>query len=197
MTAFLLLDEFERDFEPLEDQPIRHGLAIAAYCIIGQAVAQRMTDGLIPVPLLRKKLVWPKRMVDTAVSDLLNLGLWREHPETKELSFRDWDLSQFTRKQELARREKNAARQRAKRARDKSSVTRDVPRDVTTAVTLPTTSPLPSQSERGTYAEGYSASRVVLPGAVADLEPVPLTGDARLDATNAALGLKQPVRVVR
>lgn len=156
---FVLKDEFERDFEPLEVDPARHAAAVAAYCLVGQACAQRMTDGEIPDIVVKKTLqAWPRKMVSIATADLIAIGKWESVDGS--LRFVNWDLDQFTREQETERRKKAAERQRRKRLLDKLAkqpVTRDVPRDVTGVVTVPSasTSTYPREREKGTWgAEG-------------------------------------------
>lgn len=157
MTLFVLQDEFDRDFEDLDDDPARHAAAIAAYCLVGQACAQRMTDGEITQKILRKSLqAWPKKMVSIATADLIAIDMWES--VNGQLRFVDWDLTQFTKEQELRRREKAADRQRRKRQADKlakQAVTRDVTRDVTGGVTVPSASTYPRERENSTWqAEG-------------------------------------------
>lgn len=157
MTAFMLLDELERDFEPLEEHPARHAAALAMYCLTGQKVAQRMLDGRIPRALLNKTFsAWGGVMVSLAIADLVAIGQWEE--ADGELRFRHWDDGQFTKEQEEARRAKQRDRQRDRRTRkrlESATVTRDVPCDVAPDVTVPSASasasgptPEPHESER-------------------------------------------------
>jgi hypothetical protein len=145
VTAFLLFDELERDFEPLESEPARHAAAVAMYSLVGQKCAQRMTDGLIPQQVIAKTFAaWPVAMVSAAIADLVALGQW-EQDDSGGFRFVDWDLKQFTRDQEAARREKHAKRNRDYRARkktaDSDAVMHHVTRHEDSHVTVPSSSP--------------------------------------------------------
>ncbi len=188
MTAFMLSDELERDFEPLEEHPARHAAAVAMYCLTGQKCAQRTTDGKIPTQVIIKTFAaWPASMRSAAIADLVAIGKWTESDEG-ELLFVDWDLLQYTREQELNRRAKQAAKQRARRQRRKVE-SGDVP-PATPPVTYLGTKP--GDVPRDVAVPSASASASV---SLRDPEPVPLGGPTLDQRERAMADAGQFVRV--
>jgi hypothetical protein len=166
MTFFQIADEYERDFEELEVRDLEQcAYATLLYVQMGHKCASRMTDGRMDRAMLAKRLAaWPKERFEAAARELVALGQWRETSDGYE--FVDWDMTQFSKEQELRRRANARERQRRRRARlAEEAASRDVtqpvtpqsgvyeiPRDetirestnVTRDVTLPSASPLGS-----------------------------------------------------
>lgn len=117
MTFFQIADEYERDFEELEERYFE-GCAYATllYVQMGHKCASRMTDGRISRAMLAKRCAtWPKERLEAAIADLIDAGQWRATETGYE--FVDWDSTQFTREQEEKRRANQRERQRRRRAR--------------------------------------------------------------------------------
>lgn len=153
MTYFLLHDELELALEPLEQDVCLHALATTAYTSLGHASAKRCLDGAVPTWLIAKRLpTWKPELVERATKALVSVGLWEAREDG--YAFVDWDLHQFTKEQEQARKAKQNERQRRRRAKpalleniaENENVTRDVARDVTPPLAFPFSSPFLSQN---------------------------------------------------
>lgn len=114
---------------------------------------------------------------------LVSVGLW----DRTEAGYKYHDFHEYNPNKDQRRNKLDADRARA-------AAKRGVARDVAADVANDSHSTSPPRARAGS---GMGTYKLDTRDSVAVLEPVPPTGDARVDATNAALGLKQPVRVVR
>lgn len=117
MTFFQIADEYERDFEPLEQDDFEGCVyASALFVQMGHMCARQMTDGRMTPAMLKKRLsLWPDDRREQAIAHLVELGQWRQTETGYE--FVDWDLTQYTKAQETRRRALAAERQRQRRRR--------------------------------------------------------------------------------
>jgi hypothetical protein len=165
MTYFLLHDELELALEPLEQDVCLHALASTAYSALGHASAKRCLDGAVPAWLISKRLpCWKPELIERAAKALVSVGLWEAREDG--YVFVDWDLHQFTKAQEAARKAKQNARQRKRRAMsaglvniaENENVTRDEARDVTAPLALALASPSPKENSEEEERETAPAS---------------------------------------
>jgi hypothetical protein len=117
VTFFQIADEYERDFEPLEQDDFEGCVyASALFVQMGHMCARQMTDGRMTPAMLKKRLsLWPDDRREQAIAHLVELGQWRQTETGYE--FVDWDLTQYTKAQETRRRALAAERQRQRRRR--------------------------------------------------------------------------------
>ena len=142
MTFFQIADEYERDFEPLEQDDFEGCVyASALFMQMGHMCARQMTDGRMTPAMLKKRLsLWPDDRREQAIAHLVKLGQWRQTETGYE--FVDWDLTQYTREQETRRRALAAERQRQRRRRLAEAA---LPNEVSGVHQLPLIVPEPSR----------------------------------------------------
>lgn len=143
MTWFRIDDGFHEHtkVELLEDDPIEHAIAVAAWALCGSACARRLTDGVVTRPFLTKTLAtWPEKQRLRAAAALVRVGLWVERDDGWE--YRDWLERNPSREKVLADRAAAAERKAKSRGLSQEESQRDNPRDT----------PPPSLPRRGNAA---------------------------------------------
>jgi len=116
MSTFAILDEARDRFRPLRARARVHADAIAAYAMLGNLCARRLTDGFLDdSDIIEEFPHWRAAKRRQVVEALIEVGAWARVEGGYQ--FLAWDIEQTPADKERARREGNAARQRALRQR--------------------------------------------------------------------------------